>query len=51
MLYLVDLSESYESLSLASYNSGEEGGERILGQWVDMLQNLNFFLHPLLLWV
>jgi hypothetical protein len=26
MLYLVDLSESYESLSLASYNSGEEGG-------------------------
>jgi hypothetical protein len=26
MIYLVDLSESYESLSLASYNSGEEGG-------------------------
>lgn len=30
MLYLVDLSESYESLSLGSYNSGEEG---VKGFW------------------
>jgi hypothetical protein len=54
MLYLVGLSESYESLSLASYNSGEEGGggERKLSRhWVHRLHKFNFFLHPLLLWV